>query len=505
MSGDAATDCSDASGTLWLDVAQRAWSPAMLAACGLDEAAMPRALRGQRGDGSAARRGRERVGRRARVRSRRAPAITRRAPPARAWWRAGDASLSLGTSGVLFVAGDRFRPNPGRAVHAFCHCLPGRWHQMSVLLSRRELSRLGDATHRRGGRGRAARRGGGRGSTGGGRAALPPLPLGRAHAAQRSRRARRLLRALPRHRPRRRWPAPCWRGSPSPSPTRSRRCSKRAPPRARSRWSAAARAARSGCGSSRRCSTRRSRSAPARDVGPALGAARLARLAVSGERAEEVCKAPPLARVIEPDPRLRDHYRAPLERFRAPLSSAARRLRRRRSEEIRDDPFPRRRPHPLRGSGRRESARVPLVRPRSRRARQAHGGARALRRLLLAHASAGPAPTSSAPAPSSARGSPRTATRWRWPRRRSTPRSSSSTSSARRSSASTIATSRRKARRCARATRSSTACSNASRSRWRAPGRACCGAPRTSSAIRATPPARRPTPIPRCSPTPPRR
>ena len=43
----------------------------------------------------------------------------------------GDAFLSLGTSGVLFVATDGFRPNPARAVHAFCHCLPGRWHQMS--------------------------------------------------------------------------------------------------------------------------------------------------------------------------------------------------------------------------------------------------------------------------------------------------------------------------------------------------------------------------------------
>jgi xylulokinase len=49
--------------------------------------------------------------------------------------RPGQAFLSLGTSGVLFVVTDRFRPNPERAAHAFCHCLPGRWHQMSVMLS----------------------------------------------------------------------------------------------------------------------------------------------------------------------------------------------------------------------------------------------------------------------------------------------------------------------------------------------------------------------------------
>ena len=47
----------------------------------------------------------------------------------------GDALLSLGTSGVIFIATKDFRPNPGRAVHAFCHCLPDMWHQMSVHLS----------------------------------------------------------------------------------------------------------------------------------------------------------------------------------------------------------------------------------------------------------------------------------------------------------------------------------------------------------------------------------
>jgi xylulokinase len=49
--------------------------------------------------------------------------------------RDGDALLSLGTSGVIFVATKDFRPNPARAVHAFCHALPGMWHQMSVHLS----------------------------------------------------------------------------------------------------------------------------------------------------------------------------------------------------------------------------------------------------------------------------------------------------------------------------------------------------------------------------------
>jgi xylulokinase len=43
--------------------------------------------------------------------------------------------LSLGTSGVIFVATAAFRPAAATAIHAFCHCLPGMWHQMSVHLS----------------------------------------------------------------------------------------------------------------------------------------------------------------------------------------------------------------------------------------------------------------------------------------------------------------------------------------------------------------------------------
>jgi xylulokinase len=49
--------------------------------------------------------------------------------------RPGSAFLSLGTSGVLWATTDRFRPNPEATVHAFCHALPGLWHQMGVTLS----------------------------------------------------------------------------------------------------------------------------------------------------------------------------------------------------------------------------------------------------------------------------------------------------------------------------------------------------------------------------------
>jgi xylulokinase len=48
---------------------------------------------------------------------------------------AGQAMLSLGTSGVYFAVSDGYRSNPESAVHSFCHALPGKWHLMSVMLS----------------------------------------------------------------------------------------------------------------------------------------------------------------------------------------------------------------------------------------------------------------------------------------------------------------------------------------------------------------------------------
>ena len=47
----------------------------------------------------------------------------------------GSAFVSLGTSGVIFAANSSYLPNPGSAVHAFCHALPNTWHQMGVILS----------------------------------------------------------------------------------------------------------------------------------------------------------------------------------------------------------------------------------------------------------------------------------------------------------------------------------------------------------------------------------
>jgi xylulokinase len=135
MTGEKVGEMSDAAGTLWLDVQRRAWSAELLAATGLTLGHMPRLVEGS------------------------APSGTLLPAVAQAWGlpagvivaggggdnaasavgigavNPGAGFLSLGTSGVMFVVTDRYRPNPASAVHAFCHAVPGRWHQMSVTLS----------------------------------------------------------------------------------------------------------------------------------------------------------------------------------------------------------------------------------------------------------------------------------------------------------------------------------------------------------------------------------
>ena len=135
LTGEAVSDMSDSAGTLWMDVAGRAWSDTMLEATHLRRAHMPRLVEGSQASGSVL------------------PAMTAHLglpPNVVVAGGAGDnaasaagigvaspgtAFISLGTSGVYFVANAAFSPNPQRAVHAFCHAFPNTWHQMTVMLS----------------------------------------------------------------------------------------------------------------------------------------------------------------------------------------------------------------------------------------------------------------------------------------------------------------------------------------------------------------------------------
>ncbi len=135
LTGEHVAEMSDAAGTSWLDTAKRDWSDLLLHSTGLSRRHMPRLVEGSEVSG------------------------TLRADLASRWGlpkdvvvaggggdnaasaigvgvvRAGQAFVSLGTSGVLFAANDGYQPDPATAVHTFCHALPGTWHQMGVILA----------------------------------------------------------------------------------------------------------------------------------------------------------------------------------------------------------------------------------------------------------------------------------------------------------------------------------------------------------------------------------
>jgi xylulokinase len=134
MTGEFASDMSDSAGTLWLDVGARDWSDKVLEATGIDRSHMPTLFEGNEATGQLRAELAEAWGM-ARVAVAAGGGDNAAGAVGVGVVRPGDAFLSLGTSGVLFLANCAYSPNPAGGVHSFCHALPGRWHQMSVILS----------------------------------------------------------------------------------------------------------------------------------------------------------------------------------------------------------------------------------------------------------------------------------------------------------------------------------------------------------------------------------
>ncbi|WP_206999104.1 xylulokinase [Trinickia mobilis] len=134
LTGGFATDPSDAAGTLWLDVAKRDYSDTLLAACGLSREQMPAVFEGNCVTGTLKPELAHEWG------LREIPVVAGGGDNAAGAVGVGivrpkQAMLSLGTSGVYFAVSDGFLANPASAVHSFCHALPDTWHLMSVMLN----------------------------------------------------------------------------------------------------------------------------------------------------------------------------------------------------------------------------------------------------------------------------------------------------------------------------------------------------------------------------------
>ena len=179
--GEHAIDVADASGTLLFDVANRRWSDEVVSALGLPREWLPPTYESTEIAGA----GDQAAG---------ALGVGIDSP--------GPLSVVLGTSGVVFAALDAYRPEPEARLHTFCHAVPGTWHAMGVMLSAAGALQwlrqaLGGAPYDELLAEAAAWPPGTEGLL------LPALPPGRAHAARRSGRARRLRRPAAAPRPRR--------------------------------------------------------------------------------------------------------------------------------------------------------------------------------------------------------------------------------------------------------------------------------------------------------------
>ena len=132
LTGEFATEVSDASGTALLDVLNRRWSQTMLDGLGLDAAILPRVYESTEVTGRI---------------SDRAANLTGLAEGTPVAGGGGDqaasavgngiveqgiVSCTLGSSGVVFAHMDEVGYDPQGRVHTFCHAVPGKWHVMGV-------------------------------------------------------------------------------------------------------------------------------------------------------------------------------------------------------------------------------------------------------------------------------------------------------------------------------------------------------------------------------------
>ncbi len=314
LCGDRGSDMSDAAGTWMLDEAARAWSDEAIAACGAERSWAPPLFEGSAAVGKirpgvaddfglphgvliAAGGGDAAVG---------ALGLGSIGP--------GEAFISLGTAMQLIVATDRYLRAPDRLVHSFAHALPGRWLVMAAMLNgagalafaARLLGKTPDALEREAADGY-------RGP--GDLVFLPYLsgertPLddpyargvlfGMSETTSPADVARAVMEGV------------------ALTLADARDCLEAAGAKIE-------RVGLIGGGARSALWTRMIAAATGFTVvrmhggesGPALGAARLARMAATGETPETVCKPPEIADVTEPDPELSEMFAAQRRRFAA--------------------------------------------------------------------------------------------------------------------------------------------------------------------------------------------
>ena len=133
LTGVYATDVSDASGMLLLDVATRAWSAPMLELCGLTAGQLPAVHESYEAIGTLLPEVAAELGLPGGVVVCAGAGDNAAAAVGTGCVGAGAMNVSLGTSGTVFIPTAGFSP-VGDRIHSFCHA-DGGWHLMGCILS----------------------------------------------------------------------------------------------------------------------------------------------------------------------------------------------------------------------------------------------------------------------------------------------------------------------------------------------------------------------------------
>ena len=135
LTGEFATEVSDASGTLLLDVKRRRWSKPLLDRLDIDPSLLPQVYESEEVSGRLTGKSARLLGLTSGVAVVGGGGDQAAGAVGNGIVRSGVVSATMGTSGVVFAHSDEVQIDPDGRVHTFCHAVRGKWHVMGVVLS----------------------------------------------------------------------------------------------------------------------------------------------------------------------------------------------------------------------------------------------------------------------------------------------------------------------------------------------------------------------------------
>jgi xylulokinase len=132
LTGDKATDVSDASGTLLLDVRNRKWSSELLAATEMSESFLPELYESAEITGTISAECAAETGLVVGTKVVAGAGDNAAGAIGMGIVRVGSVSATIGTSGVVFAVTEKPSIDLKGRIHTFCHAVPNRWHNTGV-------------------------------------------------------------------------------------------------------------------------------------------------------------------------------------------------------------------------------------------------------------------------------------------------------------------------------------------------------------------------------------